>query len=99
MAAAFPSMSRTFIFYALGEMNAPDWWVNAVKALYEANYHYILWQGVRYEGFEFYRGVKQGCPLSAILFVYIFDMCIKCLVSVLRDNENLVCAVADDVGS
>ena len=70
MASAFPSMSRVFIFRALKKMGAPNWWINAVWFLYDSNYHYILWHGVKYEGFEFCRGVKQGCPLSAILFVH-----------------------------
>ena len=98
MAAAFPSMSRTLIFRSLVQMKADSEWIDAVQLLYQNNYHYILWQGIKYEGFEFSRGVEQGCPLSAIIFVYIFDMVVRALFQTLGTQFSLVAAVADDLG-
>ena len=43
------------------------------------------------------RGVKQGCPLSAILFVFIFDLLLKALIRDLNLIDGVVVGVADDV--
>jgi len=51
-----------------------------------------------YPGFTFYRWVKLGDPLSAMLFVLFFDMCIKCVKEALDPANNMVCGVGDDIG-
>ena len=98
MAAAVPSMSRAFIFAALEAMKIPDWWINAARSLHENKYNFLLFRGRRYPGSSMTRGVKQGCPLSAILFVFIFDMAIRALCQTLGAQNNIVAAVADDIG-
>ena len=79
-------------------MQIPGWWISAVERLYQDNYHYIMFRGQRCDGFEMTRGMKQGCPLSAILFIYVFDLFLKALITELHLIDGIVCGVADDVG-
>lgn len=44
------------------------------------------------------RGVKQGHPSSAILFVIIFEFLIRALVDVVLEGRSTLASLADDIG-
>ena len=66
--------------------------------LYLNNYHDIMWNGRRYQGFVFETGVKQGCPLSAIIFIFVFEFLLRRLLEILPAQRSVLAAVADDIG-
>ena len=62
---------------------------NAVKALYASNDCYLSLQGKLTDGFHIGRGVRQGCPLSPLLFVIVMSVLIA------DSQEKLVSLIGD----
>lgn len=95
-AAAFPSVSQAFLLdYARHSGLLPSHMVNFVQHLYRQNRCQIAMGGERYDGFNQTAGIRQGCPLSPLLFTLSADLLLK------RMNRLLPGAVlrayADDV--
>lgn len=94
-AAAFPSVARFFIWIALKHIGIPTSVILAIKMLYNRNYQFIANQrGPRF-AFCAYSGVRQGCPLSAIIFILVTNCFLIALQHSLPDD--LVCGYADDL--
>jgi hypothetical protein len=78
-AKAFDSIHHDFIFKALAAQGFPTWFINTVRGL--------LHSAVTCPTLNpstcipIHRGVKQGCPLSPIVFVLIYDPLIRALKS------------------
>jgi hypothetical protein len=91
-AKAFDSIHHDFILAALSKQGFPDWFVNAVSNLLTA----VVVTPSLAPGFaiNINRGVKQGCPLSPLLFILCYDI----LQFKLLPLENIkVRAAADDL--
>ena len=67
-AAAFPSISQEFCFKVLEDAGLPTSELNAMKALYSNSRCKISMKGDVYEGFVLAAGVRQGCPLSPLIY-------------------------------
>ena len=93
--AAFPSLSHDYLWYALEKWGIPPEVVCCYRKLYHGNTHKINIQGVFFESINVESGVRQGCPLSPLLFL----LCIEPLLCFLGDKfpEASVKAFADDV--
>lgn len=66
---AFDKFNREFLFFAMKIFNINEKMVDAVAALYENNFCKISVNGFFSEPFPIKNGVRQGCPLSAALYV------------------------------
>ena len=92
--AAFPSLSRESMFEILQSIGMPPHMLQAIRCLYANNYHTLKLKGQHFPSFLSTGGVRQGCPLSPILFV----LCVDVLLRRLRDELPSACirAFADD---
>ena len=78
-AAAFPSVSRAFMWLVLEIIGIPQFIIKAIQALYANNHHYFRWDGTLLYAFLSAAGVRQGCPLSSALFVVITDPILRAI--------------------
>ena len=91
-AKAFDSIHHDFILASLNKQGFPDWFINAVHNLLTAVRVSPTLAPDFFIGIE--RGVKQGCPLSPLLFI----LCYNILNFKLAPLDNIVVkAAADDL--
>ena len=93
--AAFPSIEHGFLIRLLRHFGWPVWLIRFVEALYQNNYCDIVVKGTRCAGFSLTRGVRQGCPLSPLLFAVASDLLLRRIQSVAPAALNR--AYADDL--
>ncbi len=94
-AAAFPSIEHRFFHEFFRHLGCPAWLLNIIYVLYLDNFCYIQMQGTRYSGFAINRGIRQGCPLSPLLFAMATDLMLRRLRRCVP--EALTRAWADDL--
>ena len=91
---AFDSIHHDFIHATLKQQDWPFWFRNiAFNLLKNVSLTPTLSPHIK---IPVQRGVKQGCPLSPIIFVIIYDVLITNLVSSL-DTSTIICGAADDL--
>ena len=97
--AAFPSMDHDFMWETLLSVGLPGQYVEAVRKFYKKNTHVIKLHGMFYQGPEVKSGVRQGCPLSGILFAICADVLLSRIGEVLCNEDEVVRTFADDTGA
>ena len=66
--AACPSVEHIYLLTALEGLGWPSWVFRIIRALYHRNHCHLVPRGRRFDGFDMTRGIRQGCPLSPLLF-------------------------------
>ena len=66
--AAFPSVAQDFLIESLSLLGLPAHAISFLRALYDSNKCMIAYKGAIYDGFGMERGVRQGCPLSPLIY-------------------------------
>jgi hypothetical protein len=94
--AAFPSVSHAFLRESLELIGVPPSAIAFINALYDNNYCDLAFKGNIYEGFGMACGVRQGCPISPMLFAAAVDVLLRRLQTKIDGAE--VRAFADDIG-
>jgi hypothetical protein len=94
--AAFPSVSHDFLRESLELIGVPPSALSFINALYKNNYCDISYKGNIYEGFGMFCGVRQGCPISPMLFAAAVDVLLRRLQQKIPDGH--IRAFADDIG-
>jgi len=94
--AAFPSVSHQFLMQALTDIGFPDHAIAFIKSLYQHNNCNIAYKGNTYKGFGMFCGVRQGCPISPLLFVAAVDLLLRRLQQ--KIPSGITRAFADDIG-
>ena len=94
MKAAFPSLAHEYLFKVLRHMGLPRTVLNIITALYNQNKCVISCGGHVCPGFQMRAGIRQGCPLSPLLFAVTVDMLLRRLAGTFP--MDVVRAFADD---
>ena len=66
---AFDSVDRKYLHYFLQVIGTPANIVKCIKAIYEKTTAVVAVNHHMTKSVEIRRGVRQGCPLSALLFI------------------------------
>ena len=82
---AFDKVRLEFIYKCLEYFNFGESLIKWVKVMYSNPRCKIVNNGYFSESFKLSRGVKQGCPLSA----YVFIIAIEMLAVKIRSNNNI----------
>ncbi|KAG1928989.1 hypothetical protein F2P79_023211 [Pimephales promelas] len=80
---AFDRISHQFLFKVLGKMGFPGRFIAWVGLLYNSLVSRIVVNGHLSKAVNIYSGVRQGCPLSPLLYV----ACIEPLAQILRRDK------------
>jgi hypothetical protein len=95
---AFDSIDHSFIFQLLDHINLPRYHINFIKNLFHQIKAIPAIGPLTFlqHAFSIFRGTKQGCPFSPILFLLVLDTLIH------RVSKNVKCtgrtfAMADDL--
>lgn len=92
-AKAFDSIDHPFLFDVLAKIGMPAWVLNLVKGLMHEVQVRPRLGGRSKTSIDIHRGVKQGCPLSPLLFILAYDPLLTRLTSIPGAD---VFAFADD---
>ena len=79
---AYDKVRHDFIWKTLEKFDFPKHFIDTVKALYQSGETVIIINGVISKPYRVTRGVRQGDPLSCL----IFNLAIESLASMLRDS-------------
>jgi hypothetical protein len=80
---AYDKIRHDFIWKTLEKYDFPKHFINTVKSLYQNGETAIIINGVISKPYKVTRGVRQGDPLSCL----IFNLAIESLASMLRDSS------------
>ncbi|KAF5330225.1 hypothetical protein D9611_010656 [Ephemerocybe angulata] len=80
---AYDKINHDFLWATLKKFGCPDTFINTIKHLYENTETSIIMNGVIGRKYSITRGVRQGDPLSCLLF----DLAIESLASQLRQSK------------
>ena len=75
--AAFPSVSQEYLREILAALGVPDNALNFIDNLYAGHRCNILFGGESHPGFALDSGIRQGCPLSPVIFALIMDILLR----------------------
>ena len=82
---AFDCINHEFLFETLKMFNFKDSFIHWIRVLYNNAKGKIINNGWISEPFSIKRGVRQGCPLSALLFIMVVEI----MASRVRSNSNI----------
>jgi hypothetical protein len=82
---AFDSIDRKYLLAVLEELNFGPDFINWVKTIYNNTCSCIVQNGNISEFFSLEKGVRQGCPLSALLFI----LSIEVLACKIRQDKDI----------
>ena len=93
--AAFPSVSHDFLIQSLTYLGLPQHAIHFIRSMYSQNTCTLRVQGQDFPGFSLLGGVRQGCPLSPLLFAVCVDLLLRMMEK--QFPSDTICAFADDI--
>src|ERR1700732_1366247 len=82
---AYDKISHDYLWRTLKKYNLPNNFIRTVRSLYDSAETVVILNGTISEPFQVSRGVRQGDPLSCLLF----NLAIEPLANTLRKSEDL----------
>ncbi len=71
---AFDSLNWNFLFKSVEKLNFGNIFINNIKTMYTNTESTVINNGNTGKFFTLQRGVRQGCPLSAYLFITAIEI-------------------------
>ena len=71
---AFDQNQQTFMIKTLQKMGIEGTYLNIVEAIYDKPIANIILNGGKLKAFPIRSGIRQGCPLSPLLFNIVLDV-------------------------
>ena len=94
--AAFPSVEHDYLLRVLEAIGLGPAILRACAHLYHNNLQRVLLRGKTSKGFLITRGIRQGCPLSPLLFAAVADLLLRRLAR--KYVDIMLRAFAHDIG-
>jgi len=99
--AAFPSLDHEYLFGVLQDIGIPSGLVCFIKSLYDQHTGYIALGAGKGE-IRITAGIRQGCPLSPLIFALVSDILLRRLMRLFPDNKfrayaDDLCMISSDV--
>ena len=82
---AFDKIQHQFLIKTLQKMGIEGTDLNIVKAMYDKPTANIILNGEKLKAFPLRSGIKQGCPLSLLLF----NIALEFLAIVIREEKEI----------
>ena len=95
--AAFPSVSHDFLLACLRALGFPKHAMCFIMSMYNNNICKIKVGGRLFHGCAMLGGIRQGCPLSPLLFAVVVDILLRMLEHMIPSSYSR--AFADDIGT
>ena len=93
---AFDRLQHGFMFDTLAAFNLPSGLIDAVRTLYNGAQTKVKLNGVTGNEFDNTSGVRQGCPLSSLLYVLVQEVQLR----MIRDDPEIAgIAIPDPDGN
>jgi hypothetical protein len=80
---AYDKIDHTYLWAMLRKFGIPELFVNTIQSLYEGAKTKVMINGFPSKEFDVIRGVRQGDPLSCLLF----ELAIELLAEALRNSD------------
>jgi hypothetical protein len=93
--AAFPSISRQYLREVAAHAGLPARALQVIESFYAQTSSRVMIQGSLYDEVNMTAGIKQGCPLSPLLFALATDSLLKVIWG--RHPTATTRAFADDI--
>ena len=81
---AFDKIQHPFMIKILQKMSTEETYLNIVKAIYDKLIANIILNGEKLKAFPLKSGIRQGCPLSPLLFNIVLEV----LATAIRRKRN-----------
>jgi hypothetical protein len=94
--AAFPSLAHDMMWDVLRFGGIDESFIEVVRMFYANNQHILKVRGGLFKGVQVLSGVRQGCPLSGLLFAICIDV-LLCKIDKLLSGDETIGAFADDI--
>jgi len=95
--SAFSALGHDMIWDMLEVGGIDPSFISVLRSFYHQNKHLLKVCGQVYDGVEVHSGVRQGCPLSGLIFALCVDVLLITLAEGI-DSDEALGAFADDIG-